>query len=799
MTTIVSLDTITRGQWSDMRHSGGKRDGMRTAALLLAGFALTGFALASEPGVSDLGQGITAYNSRDFTSAVAHLRAARNLTTLADYVTYHLAYSEVLTGDPDGALALLTAYRANPVPSSPLTGKIDLLYGRTLLDKRDPGLSAKALNALQSDYKALPQPDGDFALGLAYEAAGQQAQAALAYERVFYAFPDADLAAQSWTALERLRTVLGHDFPEAPARQQLDRCVKWLDAKQYAKAREEYSVLAANLTGPEKDDAKVGIGVSDYMAGKAPAALRYLRELNVTKPEADAERLYYAVEAARNVDDDTALMDAVQALGEKYPKSPWRLKTLVAAGEHFAFVNDRDKYVPLFKTAVADFPSGKETALSHWKLAWDAYQFDQTERVALLREHVERYTDDSHVSTALYFLGRAAESSGKYAEARSYYQRLSTQFPHYFYAVLARERMKEKVAAADPDKDVGMWLSGLAWPAHRDFSASEPNAATAGRIARARLLIDAGLPDLAEAEVRFGAKDENEQPQLLAMELARAADSPYRALRIMKSFSADYLALPIDKAPAKFWQMLFPLPYKNELFANARERGLDPFDVAALIRQESEFNPGARSRANAYGLMQLRPATGRMVGRQQGLRAVSTRSLLNPDISIQLGTRYLRQQLDNWDGDLYRTLAAYNAGPTRVREWLMWSDYREPAEFVESIPFTETREYVQAVLRNADIYKQLYSGRNALEPVEFRKTPPVKLASLSKPASPVPHTAAGKKAVPKRTTVASSKRPASTKARSAKSTKTGRTVVAKKSAASHISSSTENQKKRDPA
>jgi soluble lytic murein transglycosylase len=780
---------------------------MRTVALLLAGFALTGFALASEPGVSDLGQGITAYNSRDFTSAVAHLRAARNLTTLSDYVTYHLAYSEVQTGDPDGALALLTSYRANPVASSPLAGKIDLLYGRTLLDKRDPDLSAKALIALQSDYKALPQPDGDFALGLAYEAAGQQAKAALAYERVFYAFPDTDLAAQSWTAMDRLRTALGRDFPEAPARQQLDRCVKWLDAKQYAKAREEYSVLAANLNGPEKDDARIGIGVSDYMAGKAPAALRYLRELSVTNPEADAERLYYVAAAARNVDDDTALMDAVKYIGEKYPKSAWRLKALVAAGEHFAFVNDRDKYVPLFKAAVADFPKDRETALSHWKLAWDAYQYDQTEKVALLREHVERYTDDSHVSTALYFLGRAAESSGKYAEARSYYERLSTQFPHYFYAVLARERMKEKVAAADPDKDVATWLSGIAWPMRRDFSASEPNAATARRIARARLLIDAGLPDLAEAEVRFGAKDENEQPQLLAMELAQSADSPYRALRIMKSFSADYLALPIDKAPAKFWQMLFPLPYKNEVFVNARERGLDPFDVAALIRQESEFNPGARSRANAYGLMQLRPATGRMVGRQQGLRAVSTRSLLNPDISIQLGTRYLRQQLDNWDGDLYRTLAAYNAGPGRVREWLMWSDYREPAEFVESIPFTETREYVQAVLRNADIYKQLYSGRNALEPVEFRKTPPVKLASLVRPAAPEPqakavaHTAASKKAAPKRTTVASSKRPASTKAGSAKtgSTKTGRTVVAKKSAASHTSSSTENQKKRDPA
>ena len=226
------------------------------------------------PGLSDLGQGINAYNSRDFIGAMSHLKTARSVTPLSDYVTYHLAYLELLTGDVDGALSVLNAYRANPIDSSPLAGKISLLYGRTLLDKRDPELSAKALNVLQSDYKILPQPDGDFALGLAYEALGEQPQAALSYEGVFYAYPNTDLAAQSWTAMERLRTALGKDFPTAPARQQLDRCEKWLDAKEYAKARQEYSALAESLTGPEKDDAKVGIGKTDYLAGNATAAFR---------------------------------------------------------------------------------------------------------------------------------------------------------------------------------------------------------------------------------------------------------------------------------------------------------------------------------------------------------------------------------------------------------------------------------------------------------------------------------------------------------------------------------------------
>jgi soluble lytic murein transglycosylase len=171
--------------------------------------------------------------------------------------------------------------------------------------------------------------------------------------------------------------------------------------------------------------------------------------------------------------------------------------------------------------------------------------------------------------------------------------------------------------------------------------------------------------------------------------------------------------------------------------------------------------------------MQLMPATGRMLGRQQGMKTVSTSLLLNPGVSIKLGTEYLRQQLVNWDGDFFRTLAAYNAGPGRVHQWLQWrSDYREPAEFVESIPFTETREYIQAVLRNADIYREIYSGRNALTPESSPKAlPPVKTTPvrLAKPAAapakkavassrPVPKKAAAKKAAAVDTSATAKKR-----------------------------------------
>ncbi len=130
--------------------------------------------------------------------------------------------------------------------------------------------------------------------------------------------------------------------------------------------------------------------------------------------------------------------------------------------------------------------------------------------------------------------------------------------------------------------------------------------------------------------------------------------------------------------------------------------------VASLIRQESEFNPGAVSRANAYGLMQLLPSVGKSIAKRQKMKGFKTADLLNPTINLQLGTANLRQVLDRFGGQEEYALAAYNAGDVPVRQWMSSGDYKDIAEFVESIPYTETREYVQAILRNQQMYRSRF-------------------------------------------------------------------------------------------
>jgi soluble lytic murein transglycosylase len=159
------------------------------------------------------------------------------------------------------------------------------------------------------------------------------------------------------------------------------------------------------------------------------------------------------------------------------------------------------------------------------------------------------------------------------------------------------------------------------------------------------------------------------------------------------------------------WRAAYPLPYRDQLEAQAAANGLDPMLVAGLARQESAFDAEAVSRMGAVGLMQIEPSTGRKLARKLRV-SYSHARLHDPEYNLRLGSVYLADLLAAY-GTPEAALAAYNAGEDRVLAWTAGQSYQETAEFVESIPFTETREYVQIVLRNANVYRQIYTPQNS--------------------------------------------------------------------------------------
>ena len=149
-------------------------------------------------------------------------------------------------------------------------------------------------------------------------------------------------------------------------------------------------------------------------------------------------------------------------------------------------------------------------------------------------------------------------------------------------------------------------------------------------------------------------------------------------------------------------QQRFPMPFRKEVSALAREIGLDPSYVYGLIRQESRFVMDARSGVGASGLMQIMPATARWTAKKIGL-AYTPSLIADRDTNLRLGTAYLKLVLDDFGGSQALAAAAYNAGPGRPRRWRE-GPVLEPAAWAENIPFAETRDYVKKVLSNAMYY-----------------------------------------------------------------------------------------------
>jgi soluble lytic murein transglycosylase len=555
-------------------------------------------------------------------------------------------------------------------PPSPLVGRAALVAARAHLALGQPAQAAAFLRRYTAD---IPRPEGLLLLAAALDAAGDRAAAVATWQRVYYEHPLANEADEAGRQLDRLRGDLTFSYPPAMPQAMIARAEKFAASGQQSRARREYEQMIPFLAGRDRDIARIRARAGNY---------RLLADTAVGDPDAEAERLYRMHAAARSAKADAQAEAAVRMLAEKHPDSPWRLEALVSLGNMYLLRNDGESYERVFRACYDAFPANLRAAYCHWKVAWRKHTTRAPDAAEWMREHLASFPKSEKSSAALYFLGR--------------YGSALDRFPMSYYAVLSRRKLKPAPPPRIP----------------ADTPQFEPGAALRVRLHRAGLLEAAELAEWAEFEIRYAAENEG-QPFAAALALAGIAHRRgawEQGIRYIKAYAKGYLSIPLEAAPDRFWRAAFPLPYRGALETYGRARSLDPFLLAALIRQESEFDPRAVSLASAYGLMQVLPSTGRQLSRRVGIAGFRPAMLFQPDINIRLGVHYFAGLLDTFTGEVEQTLAAYNAGKSRVDNWLAWAEYREPAEFIETIPFTETREYVQVVLRNADIYRRLYGG-----------------------------------------------------------------------------------------
>lgn len=654
-----------------------------------------------------LAVGYAHFLDHDYAKAIDPLsRAKPHAGDIGDYVAYYLAASYLESGRTPEAVAALSAFD-EAFPQSLMLRDAHVLYASALLTDNRP---KDAIALLEKDRDPI-RSDIELLLGRAYAAASQPAQAVTVLRHLYFTLPLSAEAASAQIELQKLAATPGISPPTFADRK--SRADLLARSKKYSDAADAYRDLLRDAAPADKPSIQLALAEAFHHSGNDREAKQLLDSVPIASPEIAAQRLYDIGEMQRAADQDDAFLKTVADIRQTAPTSPFLQQALLNAGNIYLLRKDYDNAIAAYREIEQRFPNGPRSPYSHWKAAWLSFRQGRTaDAKTLFEQQIALYPDSNEVVAALYWRARLAEEDGDPVMAGAFYQKITDRFRNYYYGPSARERIAKLKVPGDSQNNDPPHYAVLdrvpplnAAPIPQD-APPEDNL----RVQKAHLLENGGLLDFAVRELKAAA--EEEKGSWLPAETARMYIDVGRydiAVETLKRAVPSYFAVDLSALPRSYWEALFPKPYWTDLKKFSSANALDPYMVASLIRQESEFNPAAQSNKNALGLMQLLPRVGKTVAKQEKLKHFSTQQLFTPAINLQLGTRYFRSMVDQFGGFEY-ALAAYNAGDDRVKDWQAAGKYRDIYEFVESIPFTETREYVQAIMRNANVYRQLYGA-----------------------------------------------------------------------------------------
>lgn len=395
----------------------------------------------------------------------------------------------------------------------------------------------------------------------------------------------------------------------------------------------------------------------------------------------DEGRLALARVEERNNQSERALARLLSLASEKGPLAD---DALLEAGFVQKHAGRFSEATLLFERLSRDFPGSDLGNRATWEAAWSRYLAGDLVVAAEAFRRLQ--TDTTYRERSLYWYARTLKRQNKSQEAETTLKNLLNEYPFGFYA--AWHRNHQKLATG--------------WEPLPPHLPEPPLPAGSDRILA---LIACGLMEDARAEVSL--LKGNGSNKSLAPGLARLqqlADDPHGAIVTFHQNRPERW----ERGSLPFWALGYPRPYAEQFMKYAGANRLSEGLVLALAKAESSFRPEVKSPVGAIGLMQLMPATAQMTAGYKGKKPYNPLWLVDPEYNIKLGTKHLRDLLDQYHQDQIYTLAAYNAGAGAVNRWRKAFGNLERDEFIESIPYQETREYVKKIVAHITIYRSLY-------------------------------------------------------------------------------------------
>ena len=649
-------------------------------------------------------------NARDFAGAASMLdsRMIGEHTSVADYALSMRASALEQAGKTQEARAVYQELMQQ-FPSS-LRARDAALKSAELLMKAG---DTAAVPLLLKDLIQADDPGALLAAAKAYEQTSDSNRALASYRRLYFFAPDSAESAEAATAITRLSSTTS----PASVEEAITRADRLYAARKFTDALAAYGEAFAKFPATATTENQLRRGIAAYNIRKTPDAVAALTAVPTSAGELRAEALFYLAQTYARARQWEPARTTTEELRRSFPNSNFTPRAFVSVGQIAQEAKNTADASYFLRAAVNSFPNSIEVAQAQFDLAWQAHEAkNYGESSRMLTEHLAFYADKNtdNRGRAGYWAARDSEKAGKLAEARALYEAMQGRYDANWYGYLSKIRLdvisrSTPAKTFAPDSIVARAAANLQTVTVAEESVGAEEEA---RIIKADQLSNIGLDDWAMKELAKAGEKAPDSPKvnLAIAQIYRSDEDNVRALNTLRRSFPDYSQMKPEEMTREQWDVFYPLSHWEIIVQESKARNLDPYQVAGLIRQETIFTTRARSSANAYGLMQVLVPTARLTARKYGVsREITAESLYEPRLNIQLGTAYLRDQIDKF-GRIEYVAAAYNAGPGRAVQWKASLPF-EIDEWAEAVPFKETRGYIQGVVRNRLQYLRLYDDR----------------------------------------------------------------------------------------
>ncbi len=664
--------------------------------------------------------GMAAMYSKDYEAAQKYFEFCRDhYRKLEDHVLYRLSRAYFLGGDTVAAFS--TAERLmESYPDSIWFADASVMIGDY---HAKMGNYEKALSVydafLSENKKSDNYPTILFLKGKAMEESGKKNEALAIYKQVWVNYPASAAAADAFVGINRLGTTEGLTLAELKKR--LDNLYAAGDydgviaaaAQLPALLKTNGAALPANVAREiEYLKAKAYFRSSRYESARA------LFEALIANRGAipAAELLYWRARTYDRLEKDDTAVGYYLDVFRTYPTDSLADDSLYLAARTLEEMKRYDEAIRYYETYLATYSRGEEVKSVLWYIGWLYYTKKDYARAGEYFDRMARnYRDKSDYPQYLYWKARTMEKTGRTPEAIDIFKTIRKNYITTYYSYQAERRLEalgihvERVAKKETF-DEGFWTKDFG-----RYDAFTSDVRITSHLTRALELMTMNMDADAATEIELVVDRCVGDPDLLieVARLLRYSGDYYTPILMAARHFSHFFSGYQPGINDVYWQMRYPEGYRKEVERFAKEFGIETSFVYSVIREESLFQPRVISWAGAVGLMQIMPATGKSIAAELGVADFAVDDLKDYRTNVRFGIYYLSGLMTDFDGEKVYALCGYNAGPGNARKWIKNRDPEtEMDEFIEAIPFSETRAYVKRILNTESIYRAVYEGDN---------------------------------------------------------------------------------------